>query len=61
LFQTNPRFSTTPYTVRSTVPFLIFQQFVASLTGPPISITSENSSDLLALAEEFGFQDLFLI
>jgi hypothetical protein len=57
-FQQNVALAGAPYPLRSSVALDIFRQFAAAIEGNPIEITSENSSGLSQLCEEFGFEEL---
>jgi hypothetical protein len=46
------------YKVRSNVPRDIFVSFASAIQGIPITITSDNVSGLMLLAEEFSFTEL---
>jgi hypothetical protein len=57
LFQNNPTLATVPYRVQSSVPLLIFQEFVSALEDKEVNITNTNFRGLERLCTEFGFHD----
>jgi hypothetical protein len=58
LFNDDPSLLTAPYTIRSSVPLPLFQDFVAALEGKPLEINRENVAGLSLLCAEFGFRSL---
>jgi hypothetical protein len=58
LFKDNPGLVGSPYTVTTSVPLNVFQDFVCALEDKPIDITPKNFFGLSELTREFGFSGL---
>jgi small GTP-binding protein len=60
LFNSDPTLLAAPYDVKSTVPTVIFEEFLSALSGSDIELTDETIPSLSALCCEFGFGSLSL-
>jgi hypothetical protein len=58
LFRANPSLIDVPYSLKSVVSVADFREFIATLSGRPISITNDNFTGLSLLCKEFGFDSL---
>jgi hypothetical protein len=52
----NPALVPSPYAVRSSVPFAIFEDFLAALRDREVDLTDANVDGLSLLCDEFGFR-----
>jgi hypothetical protein len=57
LFSNNPTLTISPYRVQSPVSLSIFREFVTSLKGKTVNVTTTNLIGLEQLCEEFGFSE----
>jgi hypothetical protein len=58
LFENTPALTASPYRVQSPVSLSIFQEFISSLEGKAITITTANFTGLQLLCDEFGFSEI---
>jgi hypothetical protein len=58
-FHRHPTLADSPYRISSSVDVENFGVFVKAINGAHFDITGENITDLLSLAAEFGFTQLF--